>query len=120
MACKAFSVEVAILTPDDKKEINFGLTKGCNPDGTDFWTIDFIYKDDRGSGMKKRVEVHVTVGENKKPKAAALAEAAKAEEPLPDTKTNLLLGKIKARSLELPTGTKKDPELERLLLRLLN
>ena len=120
MACKAFSVEVAILTPDDKKEINFGLTKGCNPDGTDFWTIDFIYKDDRGSGMKKRVEVHVTVGENKKPKAEAMAAAAKDDQPLPDNKKNLLMGKIIARSQQLPTGTTKDPELEKLLQKLLN
>jgi hypothetical protein len=120
MACKAFSVEVAVLTPDDKKEIHFGLTRGCNTDGSDFWTIDFIYKDDRGSGMKKRVEVHVTVGENKKPKAAALAEAAKAEEPLPDSKVNLLLGRIKDRALQLPKNTTKDPDLERLLMRLIN
>lgn len=120
MACKAFSVEVAVLTPDDKKEIHFGLTKGCNPDGSDFWTIDFLYKEDRGTGMKKRVEVHVTVGENKKPKAEALASAAQNNQPLPDTQTNLLLGKIKARSAQLPPGTVKDPELEKLLLKLLN
>ncbi len=119
MACKALSVEVGIFTPDDKKEIHFGLTKGCNPDGTDFWTIDFLYKDDRGQGMKKRVEIHVTVGENKKPKAEALADAAKKKEELPENKVDLIMGKIKTRVLELPPGTVKDPELEKLLLRLL-
>ena len=58
--CTPISVEVAILTPDDKHEIHFGLTKGCNPDNTAFWIVDFILKEDKAGQMKTRVEIHVS------------------------------------------------------------
>src|SRR5262245_62145894 len=106
--CTPFSVKVALLTPDDKKEIHFGLTKGCNPDDTAFWTIDFLLKELKGTEMKTRVEVHVAVGENKKPKAEELAESKK----LAPSKVNLLQGRVADRASELPKGTTKDPELE--------
>jgi len=74
--CVPFSVSVAILTPDDDTEIHFGLTKGCNPDDTAFWIIDFILKELNAAGqMVTRVEVHVTVGTDDIAVAEAVAKA---------------------------------------------
>jgi hypothetical protein len=115
--CTPFSVTVAVLTPDDKREVSFGLTHGCNPDGlSDFWLIDFILKQKKGDEMKTRVEVHVTVGENKKEKAAALAETKE----LSLSKLNLLKNQIADRATELPKSeAARDPELQAMLLRVL-
>ena len=76
--CTPFSISVAILTPDDETEIHFGLTKGCNPDDTAFWIIDFILKEKNAAGqMVTRVEVHVSVGNDDKATAETLAKAKK-------------------------------------------
>jgi predicted Zn-dependent protease len=115
--CTAFSVSIKILTMDDKREIQFGLTKGCNPDGTSHWTIDFLLKEKKGDEMKTRVEVHVTVGTEKKKEAAE--ELAKTKELAP-SKVNLLQGRVADRAMEVkPKDAQKDPELQRLLLRVL-
>jgi hypothetical protein len=114
--CKPFSVEIAVVPPDDKREVHFGLTRGCNPDNSSFWTIDFMLKQLRGTEMKTRVEVHVAVGENKKPKAEALADS----KALTPAKLSLLKNQI----AELASSLSKDeaptnPELRALLLKLL-
>jgi hypothetical protein len=76
--CVPFSISIAILTPDDDTEIHFGLTKGCNPDDTAFWIIDFILKEINAAGqMVTRVEVHVTVGKDDIAAAEAMAKAKK-------------------------------------------
>ena len=48
--CTPISISVAFLTPDDENEIHFGLTKGCNPDDSVFWIIDFLQPGDAGLG----------------------------------------------------------------------
>lgn len=74
--CTPFSVTVAILTPDDETQINFGLTKGCNPDNTAFWIIDFILKEKNAAGQfVTRVEVHVHIGAEDAAAAEAVANA---------------------------------------------
>ena len=114
--CTPFSVTVAVLTPDDKREVHFGLTHGCNPDNTDFWTIDFILKVLRAGEMKTRVEVHVTVGENKKTQAAALADTRE----LTAAKVSLLKNQIADRATEVPKDkASTDPELASMLQKLL-
>jgi hypothetical protein len=114
--CTPFSVTVAVLTPDDKREVHFGLTHGCNPDNTDFWTIDFILKVLRSGEMKTRVEVHVTVGESKKAQAAALAE----NKELTPAKVSLLKNQIADRATEVPKSeASTDPQLNSMLLKLL-
>jgi hypothetical protein len=107
---------VAVLTPDDKREVHFGLTHGCNPDNTDFWTIDFILKVLRSGEMKTRVEVHVTVGESKKGQAAALADS----KDLTPAKVSLLKNQIADRATEVPKDeAATDPELNSMLRKLL-
>jgi hypothetical protein len=113
--CTPLSVEIAVVPPDDKREVQFGLTRGCNPDNSSFWTIDFLLKELKGTEMRTRVEVHVALGENKKANAEALA-GTKALTP---AKLSLLKNQIAdlASSLskdEAPTN----PELRALLLKL--
>src|SRR5215813_8849125 len=101
--CTPFFVEVAVL-PNDDREIQFGLTKDCNPV---VWTIDFLLKENIGGVMKTRVKVHVRIGPDKFAKAEKLANT----KTLSPTKINLLEGRIADRAAELPPGTTKDEEL---------
>ena len=74
--CIPFSVTVAILTPDDRTQINFGLTKGCNADNSAFWIIDFVLKEKNAAGVfVTRVEVHVHIGAQDQAAAEAVAKA---------------------------------------------
>jgi hypothetical protein len=113
--CTPFSVQIAVLTPDDKHEIHFGISKGCNPDDSAFWTIDFLLKEDKAGTMKTRVEVHVVVGKNQQDKAQSLADAKE----LTPQKLALLEGRVADRAQELPSGTTQDPQLSKMLLKVL-
>lgn len=120
--CKPFSVSVKIITPDDKKEINFGITKGCNNDNSAFWVIDFTLKVKKGSEMKPRVEVHITIGKDKdKARAEALAQLIKDKKKLTDDQVMLLLSEITDRALEVnPKDAQHDAALRDLLIELLS
>lgn len=121
--CKKFQVSVLINTSDEKQQITFGLTHGCNPDKTDFWTIDFILKVKKGNELKTRVEVHVVIGSNQeqdKAKADALAAEIKKNKKLDDDRVDLLQTKVTDRSLAIPQSqAQTDPELSRLLKKVL-
>lgn len=120
MACKEISVEVAFLTPDNKRQINFGLTKKCNDDDTSFWMIDFLLKEKKGDDFITRIEVHVKVGTDKEAKAKALAKTIDKTDSVPEAKAELLLGPIKDRASLLPAGTKKDKKLNNLLSKMVD
>jgi hypothetical protein len=117
--CKAFSVSVLINTDDDKRQITFGLTHGCNADNTDFWTIDFILKVKKNNELKTRVEVHVVIGTNQaadKAKADALAAEMKKTKELDDERTDLLTTAVANRALQVsPSQAQKDPKMQKLL-----
>ena len=110
--CTPISVKVAVLLPDDQHEINFGLTKGCNPDNTAFWVIDFVFKELKGGVMKTRVEVHVTVGQEQQTHAAKLAQTQK----LSPESVDLLNGPVSDRAKKLPPGMPTDKRLNNMLL----
>ncbi len=111
--CTPFSVTVAILTPDDKTEINFGLTKGCNPDNTAFWIIDFMLKQKNAAGvMVTRIEVHVHIGKELQATAESLAQTKQ----LTPEGLALLQTKVAKRAKQLPTGTSNDEKLNNLLI----
>lgn len=118
--CKPFSVSVLVNTNDDKREITFGLTHGCNADNTDFWTIDFILKVKKGNEMKTRVEVHVVIGRNQekeKAKADALAAEMKKKKKLDDERVALLKTDVADRALQIPADqAQTDPELSGMLV----
>jgi len=109
--CTPISVTVAILTPDDKHQINFGLTKGCNPDNTEFWIVDFLLKEQKGGTMVTRVEIHVHIGKDKSQDAANLA----ATKSLSPENVDLLNGPVADRAKALPPGTTSDKKLSNLV-----
>src|SRR5262245_43779725 len=109
--CTPISIEVALLTPDDKHQINFGLTKGCNPDDTVFWIIDFLLKEQKGTTMVTRVEVHVHVGKDQVKDAEKLSSTKK----LSDEAIDLLNTLAADRAKNLPPGTTDDPQLKQLV-----
>jgi hypothetical protein len=43
--CTPLSLTLAIITPENDKQISFGLTHTCNDDGSDSWEIDFTFKE---------------------------------------------------------------------------
>lgn len=110
--CTPFSVSVAVLTPDDKTQINFGLTKGCNPDDTAFWIVDFILKELSGGTMKTRIEIHVHVGKELEQDAATLAKT----KALSRENIDLLQTKGAKRAKQLPAGTTSDKKLNNIVL----
>lgn len=110
--CTPISISVAVLTPDDKTQINFGLTKGCNPDNTAFWIVDFILKELSGGTMKTRVEVHVHVGKELEQAAQTMADTKK----LSPENADLLQTKAAKRAKQLPPGTTNDKRLSNLVV----
>jgi hypothetical protein len=110
--CTPISVQVAVLTPDDKHQINFGLTKGCNPDNTVFWIVDFILKELKNGQMKTRIEIHVHVGQDSAGDAAKLATNKK----LSDENVDLLNGPAAKRAMKLPPGTTNDAKLNNMVV----
>ena len=119
--CTPFAIDVAVLTPDDKTRIVFGLSRQCEPKV--LWTIHFVLQEIDGANVIERVNVDVVVGDDKIVKAEALATAQQgkpASDPqLESAKLDLLQTRIADRAAELPAGTTADPELESLLPRVL-
>lgn len=116
MSCIPVSIAIAVLTPDDQREIRFGLTRNCNPDGSAVWVIDFTLCRLRNGEMKPRVTVHVTVGDDKSGRAESLA----ASQTLSPAKLSLLENQIADRAASVPKKkAATDSVLKDLLLRLL-
>jgi len=110
---KAFtplSLTLAVLLPDQSHQISFGMTKGCNPDNTAFWMIDFIFRDKVGDEFQDRVNLQVAVDVDQSPAAEALAKSG-----LSNLDITLLNGPITRRAKKLPAGTTNDPKTASLL-----
>lgn len=112
MPCEPFSITLAVLAPDNVKQVSFGLTKGCNPDDSAFWIIDFVFRDrpDEDSDFQDRVKLHVTV--NTKDNAAA---EKLSNEGLNSLDIAFLSGPITNRAKKLPPGTTQDPKLANMV-----
>ena len=117
MACEPLSITLAVLAPDNLKQISFGLTKGCNPDDSDFWIIDFIFRDrpDQNNDFQDRVKCHVTID---------VADNAAAEKLSNEGLTNLdlafLSGPVTNRAKKLPAGTTTDAKLSNMMTALVD
>lgn len=117
MACEPLSITLAVLAPDNLKQISFGLTKGCNPDDSDFWIIDFIFRDrpDQNNDFQDRVKCHVTVN------AADNAAAEKlSNEGLTNLDLAFLSGPVTNRAKKLPAGTTTDAKLSNMVTALVD
>jgi len=117
MACKELSVNLAVLAPNNNQQLSFGLTRGCNPDDTPFFIIDFVFRDRKTSNddFQDRVKLHVTIG----------IEDAKAAQNLmtqglTNTDIAFLSGPVTNRAKKLPQGTTSDPKLSNMVTTLVD
>lgn len=116
MACAPLSIAVAVLTPDETREIYFGVGRVCNPDGSATWNIDFTLHVKRNGEWKPRAAARVTLGPELAPKAETLA----AGQGLSPGKLSLLENQIADRAAALSKKkVNSDPVLRDLLLQLL-
>jgi hypothetical protein len=86
--CVPVSVSFQVLTGDRLRQIIFGLTKGCNPDDSSFWTIHFELQERAlvTAEFVSRVKLDVKVGEE------SHGQAEKTSAGLNPSQTNHLLG----------------------------
>jgi hypothetical protein len=112
MACQELSVTLAVLAPNNTQQFSFGLTKGCNADDSEFWIIDFVFRDrpDTDSDFQDRVKLHVQLGGEDN----AAAEKLK-NEGLSGQDVSFLSGPVTNRAHKLPAGTTNDRKLSNMV-----
>jgi len=112
--CKEFSVNLAILAPDNKTQISFAVSKHCPASGP-LLVLDFVLRtlDAATNQFQDRVKLHVTVGNTDNPEAEAMANRG-----LSMTQLNFLQGPITARAQALAQGghsVTSDKKLEKMV-----
>lgn len=70
--CTPLTLTLAILTPENDKQISFGLTHTCNSNGSDSWEIDFTYKEQVNGTWVALITLNLNVN----PQAAKAQNAA--------------------------------------------
>ena len=101
--CVPFTVTLAVLAPDNKRQVSFAITKGCNPDDTAFWLLHFVLRDKLEAGFQDRVVLDVRVNAQNN----ALAEKLAAE-GISRAQLDFLQGPITNAAKKLPAGTTSD------------
>ena len=73
MACVPFSITLAVLATDNKRQFSFSINKGCENDKP-IYVLVFILRDREAvtDPFQDRVSLQVTVGETDSPKAERL------------------------------------------------
>jgi hypothetical protein len=77
MGCTPVDVEIEVITPDQKRKINFGLVKLCNDDGTITWKINFELDEKKNAtdaSFNEVAKVSVRIGEDDHAAAQATAD----------------------------------------------
>jgi hypothetical protein len=117
MACKELSLTLAVLAPNNNQQLSFGLTRGCNPDDTPFFIIDFVFRDRKTSNddFQDRVKLHVTIDVEDANAARALMDQG-----LTNTDIAFLSGPVTNRARKLPHGTTADPKLANMVTALVD
>ena len=115
MACNPFSIVLAVLAPDNKRQISFGVTKGCINDDKAFYVINFVLRDRIGNEFQDRVRLHVTIGDTDNEKAQRLIDQG-----LTMTQLKFLTGPMTSKTKDLPTGTTSAPAAEKSLATIVN
>jgi hypothetical protein len=110
MACKPFSIVLAVLAPDNKRQVSFAVTKGCLSDTQPFYVLNFVLRDKVNGGFQDRVRLHVTVGDTDNDKAQRLIDHG-----LTMTQLQFLQGPITTSAKALTPGTTADPATEKKL-----
>lgn len=113
--CKEFSLALAVLAPDDKRQISFAMERGCIDNDTPFFVLIFVLRDKIGDGFQDRVKLKVTIGPQFNDKAQKLMDAG-----LKDTQLDFLQGSITNAAKKLPPGTTADPATEKKVAAILD
>lgn len=111
--CKQFSVNLAVLAPSNKRQVSFGITRGCIGDKP-FYLIIFVLRDKVEGGFQDRVKLDIRVGDTLNPKAEALMTQG-----LNMAQLEFLSGPITDRAKALKKGTTEDAKLADLNQQLL-
>ena len=109
--CTPFSVSLAVLAPDNKRQVSFGITKGCNADNTAFWLLHFVLRVVVAEGFQDRVVLDVRVNAQNNPLAEKLAA-----EGLTRAQLDFLQGPITSAAKKVApadsTAVTSDPKTE--------
>src|SRR5688572_26110030 len=68
--CKQLSVTLAVLAPNNKRQVSFGITRGCIYNKTPFYLIISVLRDKVDGGFQDRVKLDIRDTLN--PKAEAV------------------------------------------------
>jgi hypothetical protein len=98
--CSEFSVSFALLTTDNKRQISFGVTRGCIDAHTPLYVISFLLRDKVGDEFQDRVKLLVTIGPESNDKAQAIIDRG-----LRSSQKGFLEGPITTRAKIAPKGT---------------
>lgn len=115
MACKPFSITLAVLAPDNKRQISFGVTKGCISDDEAFYVLNFVLRDLVSGEFQDRVRLHVEIGDTDSDKAQRMIDRG-----LTMTQLSWLQGPVTSKTKTLPPGTTSDPGAEKTLSNIVN
>ena len=61
--CKPFSVALAFLMPDNKRQISLVVDRGCKDAATPIYLIIFVLRDLVDGEFQDRVKLRVTIGD---------------------------------------------------------
>jgi hypothetical protein len=112
MACKSLTVILAILAPDNKRQISFGMSKICQNADDAIYVIEFVLRDRIGDEFQDRVRLHVDVGGDLKDKEKAQELM---DRGLSMTQLQFLKGPVTLRTKNLAAGTDKDKKSEEMI-----
>ena len=105
MACKEFSINLAVLAPSNKRQISFGMVRGCIDDNTPIYAMIFILRDLIDGGFQDRVKVKITIGPTFNDKAEALINRG-----LNAAQLDFLQSTLTTRAKKLPVTGNKEVE----------
>jgi len=107
--CTPFSVNLAVLSPDDQTQVSFGISRHCPPSGP-LYIIIFVLRTNESGGFQDRVKLEVTLGDTDNADAQAMVDRG-----LTMTQIEFLQGPITAQAQKLPPGTTSDNKTSKLL-----
>lgn len=107
--CSPFSINLAVLSPDDSTQVSFGISKHCPATGP-LYIIIFVLRTNETGGFQDRVKLEVTLGDTDNADAQAMVDRG-----LTMTQIEFLQGPITARTKALPPGTTSDNKSAKLL-----
>lgn len=107
--CTPFSVNLAVLSPDDQTQVSFGISRHCPPSGP-LYIIIFVLRTNETGGFQDRVKLEVTLGDTDNADAQAMVDRG-----LTMTQIEFLQGPITTRAQSLSAGTTADNKTAKLL-----